>query len=73
MQEVLQSLPLSDSVKAALLSYEGLLGTALRCVISYERGDWHEVQCASLDRAAITDAYLQAIAWAAETSSQLIA
>jgi len=73
MQEVLQSLPLSDDVKAALLSYEGLLGTALRCVLSYERGEWHEVHCASLDRAAITDAYLQAIAWAAETSSQLMA
>jgi c-di-GMP-related signal transduction protein len=73
MQEVLESLPLADDVKAALLSYEGLLGTVLRCVLSYERGAWHEVHCASLDRAAITDAYLQAIAWAAETSSQLAA
>lgn len=73
MEEILQSLPLSDHITAALLSYEGLLGAALRCVLAYERGDWHEVHCPSLDRAVITDAYLQAIAWATETSSRLAA
>jgi len=71
MEEILHSLPLSDTITAALLSYEGLLGAALCCVLAYERGDWHEVHCPGLDRAAITDAYLQAIAWATETSSRL--
>jgi EAL and modified HD-GYP domain-containing signal transduction protein len=73
MEEVLESVPLSDEIRAALLEYEGILGTSLHCVLAYERGNWHEVHCPGLDHGAITDAYLGAIAWTAKADTQLVA
>jgi EAL and modified HD-GYP domain-containing signal transduction protein len=63
MKDILKSLPLSDDITAAILSYEGMLGEALQCVLAYERGAWDDVHCAALDSTNITDTYLQAIAW----------
>jgi EAL and modified HD-GYP domain-containing signal transduction protein len=71
MEEVLKSVPLSDEITAALLSNAGMLGDVLRCVLAYERGDWDAVHCFGLDGTTITDAYLQAITWATETSDKL--
>jgi EAL and modified HD-GYP domain-containing signal transduction protein len=71
MEDVLESVPLSDEIRAALLDFEGSLGASLRCVLSYERGDWNEVHYSGLERGAITDTYLEAIAWATEADSQL--
>ncbi len=72
MDEILQSLPLSDDVKAALLRQEGDLGEALRCTLAYERANWQEVHCPGLARHAITDAYLQALTWATEAGNSLL-
>jgi EAL and modified HD-GYP domain-containing signal transduction protein len=71
MEEILKSLPLSDDLAAALLRHEGRLGSALACVLAYERGNWPAVVCPGLDNAAITGAYLHAITWAAKTSATL--
>lgn len=71
MEQVLHTLPLADELAAALLRYEGPLGAVLYCVLAYERGDWHLVACPGLEPAAITDAYLRAIAWASEASATL--
>jgi EAL and modified HD-GYP domain-containing signal transduction protein len=73
MEEVLESVSLSDEIRAALLEYEGILGASLHCVLAYERGNWHEVHCPGLDHRAITDAYLGAIAWTTKTDTQLAA
>lgn len=71
MPEVLKLLPLAEEVSGALLHHEGLGGQTLHCVLAYERGNWDEVICPGLDRRRIKDAYLQAIAWAAEVSKEL--
>jgi c-di-GMP phosphodiesterase len=71
MEDILKSLPLSDDIVTALLSYRGMLGDTLQCVLAYERGDWDNVHCAELDSTTITDAYLQAIAWTGEASNSL--
>jgi EAL and modified HD-GYP domain-containing signal transduction protein len=71
MAEILRPLPLSDELTAALLRYEGLIGTVLRCVLAYERGDWEAVSCPGLENPAIMDAYLQAITWASKVSDTL--
>ncbi len=71
IEDILRTLPLSDETAAALVGHEGVLGDALRCVLAYERGHWDDVHCLSLDRSVITDAYLQAIAWAAQADDQL--
>lgn len=71
MPEVLQELPLADDIIQALLLHEGVLGTTLRCVMAYERWNWEGITCPDLDRGAIKDAYLEALAWAAEVSHTL--
>jgi EAL and modified HD-GYP domain-containing signal transduction protein len=72
MPEVLKLLPLVEEVSDALLYYKGIGGQILHCVLAYERGNWDEVECPGLDRRLIKDVYLQAIAWAAEVSRELI-
>lgn len=71
MHELLQALPLTEDVTRALLSHEGVLGATLRCILAYERGNWHEAMSFGLDRESMVDAYLTAIAWADEMSHTL--
>ncbi len=71
MSEVLKSLPLSDDITQALLRQEGLLGRTLHCVLAYERGSWDDLTLLNLEPSQIRHAYLEAIAWATETSSTL--
>jgi EAL and modified HD-GYP domain-containing signal transduction protein len=66
MDDVLGSLPLSDSIRSAILEYEGELGEALRCVIAYERGEWEGVSFSDLDVLSIGEYYLKALDWAYE-------
>ena len=71
MDEILNALPLTEDIARALLGYEGTLGAALRCVMAYERGYWHEVTAIGLESEIIVKAYLDALAWAIETSGLL--
>ena len=64
MEEALASLPLSDEIKGFLLRQEGRLGTILKCVIAYERGNWPETRCLDVSPETIVNAYLQSIDWA---------
>ena len=72
MPEVLQALPLAEPITQALLRHDGILGSVLRCVLAYERGNWDEVNRLGLDRGEATNAYLKAITWASETSAALV-
>jgi EAL and modified HD-GYP domain-containing signal transduction protein len=72
IEVIMESLPLSDDITSALVSHEGLPGETLHCVLAYERSNWDEVHCQSLDHGRITDAYLEAIAWASQTDNQLV-
>jgi c-di-GMP phosphodiesterase len=63
-EQALCELPLRRPVLSALLWNEGDLGSALACVIQYERANWSEVGFASLDQEQIAAAYLHAIGWA---------
>ena len=71
MDKVLEALPLADDVAQALRNYDGSLGTALRCVVAYEKGDWSEVSWLSLDEAAIRNAYVEAIDWVETVNTEL--
>lgn len=64
MGEALAKLPLIPEIKQALLNQPCREGDALKCVISYERGDWERVQFANLEATAISKAYLDAVSWA---------
>jgi EAL and modified HD-GYP domain-containing signal transduction protein len=67
MDEVLKELPLSRDVSVALLNHEGLLGQLLDWVLTYERGQFDQLEDASpVADLLLRDAYLKSVRWADE-------
>src|SRR3954447_17280329 len=64
MESVLESLPLSEEIKGALLRYEGKRGRVLATVLRYEQG--HFPEGGEEDPVELADAYLTALKWADE-------
>jgi EAL and modified HD-GYP domain-containing signal transduction protein len=64
MEEVLESLPLSEEITGALLRHEGRRGRVLATVLGYEQG--HFPEGADADPTELADAYLAALRWADE-------
>ena len=52
MEEVLESLPFSDEIRAALLRHEGPKGELLTAVLAYERGEFPSAPAAAPGRLA---------------------
>jgi c-di-GMP phosphodiesterase len=63
MEDVLETLPFSDEIRAALLRREGPKGELLTTVVAYEQGDFPTVEEAEVSPA---QAYGDALAWAGE-------
>jgi EAL and modified HD-GYP domain-containing signal transduction protein len=61
MEEVLETLPFSDEIRAALLRHEGTKGVLLERVMSYERGEFPDETGGGL---TLPDAYADAVPWA---------
>jgi EAL and modified HD-GYP domain-containing signal transduction protein len=61
LDEALKLLPLSDSIRDALLDNRGTLGTVLKRVMSYETGDWAALDELHADSAPLGRAYLRAL------------
>jgi c-di-GMP phosphodiesterase len=72
MEKVLAMLTMSDEVNNALLRRDGVPGKILDMVLHYEFNEWDEVRHSEVAPEIISDAYLQAIAWATETCRILI-
>lgn len=64
MEELLDSISLTSSIKFALLDYEGELGELLKQVLHYERGDWDRLNTGTLGHNDYSDSYLAAVQWA---------
>ena len=61
MAEVLDSLPFTDEIQAALLRREGPKGELLGAVIAYERGEFPSCAAAGV---SLASAYRAALEWA---------
>jgi len=66
MEEVLESLPFSDEIRAALLRREGPKGDLLNAVIAYERGEFPSAPAAP--SVSLAGAYRAALEWADEAN-----
>ena len=67
MAEVLDSLPFTEEIQAALLRREGPKGELLAAVTAYERGEFPTLP--TTDSApSLAGAYRAALAWADEAS-----
>jgi EAL and modified HD-GYP domain-containing signal transduction protein len=71
MEAVIEPLPLSPAIAAALISGDGRYGAALRCVLAYEKCAWADVAFEDLDRETIGKIYLESIEWAFDAASGL--
>lgn len=72
MADLLQQIPLHDSLRAAILAQEGALGLVLRTVLSYEDGRWQDIRWPELESqgmttAILSNAYRESIVWSSET------
>jgi EAL and modified HD-GYP domain-containing signal transduction protein len=71
MADALELLPLAQDLKDALVHHQGLLGSALHCVMAYERGDWDQAQCGDITQETIYDCYVNALEWTRRTMQEL--
>ena len=75
MQSVMQKLPLSNDIKAALLDNEGLLAQYLNLVKHYEKADWsqaNDISTALNIADKVPDAYHEALSWVNEQMSLMV-
>lgn len=63
LAEVIQPLPLSEDVVAALLHKQGVLGEALRCVLAYEVSDFSNSHFQGLSANDLFIANVEAVSW----------
>ncbi len=71
LEVLLQDLPLSEELHAALLSKEGPVGKVLQTVLHYERGNWKAINHSKIPQEALLSAYLDSLYWAKELNQQL--
>jgi EAL and modified HD-GYP domain-containing signal transduction protein len=67
MPDIVESLHLAPEINSALINRQGELGSILECVIAYERRDWDNARCGSLNQEAVRSAYVKAMAWSIRT------
>jgi len=67
MSDVLNTIPLSEELKAALISHDGIKGQTLQCVLEYEECRLAKINFATLESSELTGYYLEATEWADET------
>jgi len=70
LQEVLDTLPLTEEMSDALSSHTGKMGEVLSNIQLYEQGRWDELMT-KIDHAAYQKAYLQSIKWASELGGSI--
>lgn len=70
LDEVLDTLPITEEMSLALSSHEGEMGTVLNNIKLYEKGRWDELM-SLIDHSAYQKAYLQSIKWASELGGNI--
>jgi EAL and modified HD-GYP domain-containing signal transduction protein len=73
LAQLLDTLPVADDVRRALLGEDNALRRLFELVLAYERGEWAEVSrqaaALSLDEREFPELYLRAIEWGNSTAS----
>ena len=64
LEDLLDRVPVSEEVRAAILHRRGPLGEILDCAIAQEQGEFDRASLVGVDRNAVQSAYLEAIRWA---------
>ena len=67
MELLIEGLPLTENIRAALIRHEGELGKILRCVLAYESGNWKNANYNKLSVNEVRECYLDALKWASSS------
>jgi len=70
MREVVERLPLEDTIAAALVHREGPLGGLIETVTAYEVADLDALASSSIELSDLAPAYLNAIAWSMSVTTE---
>ena len=73
LEEIVEQLPLSDALRAALLRREGDAGRALTWTLAYEEWQWSRLDPSEIDPAILETAFLEAIEWTNQTAGTVAA
>lgn len=71
MEKILESLPLDENIKTALLTHEDVLGEALTCAEECEKGNWQEVKFLESDSDSISKCFFEAMIWTDESLAEI--
>jgi len=71
MREILDSLPLDDAIRDALIDERGEMGPVYRFSRAYERGDWEAL--GPLDEGGVASLYVDAVRWGARAMTPVLA
>ncbi len=63
MEEVLNLVEVSPSLRSGLMEHSGKMGNVLEYVLAYERGDWEGIQSRSLQMNILRQSYFAALAF----------
>jgi len=63
LDDILQELPLSETIQQALLEGDGPFGTHLTTVLAYEQGEWDRFDQRAYPSGEVARCYLEAVCW----------
>ena len=72
-ERIVQELPLAPAISRALVAGEGDLGAALQCTRAYERAAWSHVNYRDVAPHLIRAAYVDAVFWAEQARTLVVA
>ena len=72
MSEVVERLPLEDTIRRALVDREGALGSLIDTVAAYEVADLDALASSPIELSDLAPAYLNAIAWSMSVATEAI-
>ena len=61
IESILARLPLSDTIKDAILRHQGMPGRALSCALAIENADWPHIEFENLDQEDMLEVYREAV------------
>jgi EAL and modified HD-GYP domain-containing signal transduction protein len=72
METLIDDLPITPQMRAAILSNAGISGAILKTVVAFDTGDWQSASLEGVTKAELRDAYLASLQRADEVVASLV-